>query len=242
APSRTLPRTGLFRGNTAGRPARVTSYRYPTGASGSGEPTPLAGPEQVFRVRLARPVANFGVAIVSRARGVRVEPRVVRAGDEARQVGYTSLPLNLNPYLAQFLDPTLVSGAVLPAAGAYDVVFDSPTRSTAGRFSFRFWVNDTRPPRLRLLTRTPRRGGMLLVAATDAGAGVDPATIRAQVDGAERPARLSGGRVRVPLAGLAPGRHRLVLQVSDYQETRNMENVPAILPNTARLSASFVVR
>ena len=41
---------------------------------------------------------------------------------------------------------------------------------------------------------------------------------------------------------LVPGRHRLVLQVSDYEETRNMENVAAVLPNTRRLVATFVVR
>ncbi|HSC90419.1 MAG TPA: S8 family serine peptidase [Gaiellaceae bacterium] len=239
APSRTLAKTGSYRGNTSGRPARVSSYRYPTGADGGRT---LAGPEQVFRVRLARRAANFGVAVVSRGRGVRVEPRVVRAGDESAQVGYTSLPLNLNPYLAEFLDPALVSGAVLPAAGSYDVVFDSPTRADAGRFSFRFWVDDTRPPHLRLLTRTVRRGGTLLVAARDAGAGVDPATVHARIDGAERAARLVAGRLRLSLEGVGRGRHRLSLQVSDYQETRNMENVPAILPNTARLSATFVVR
>jgi hypothetical protein len=51
---------------------------------------------------------------------------------------------------------------------------------------------------------------------------------------------VAGGRLLVP-AGLARGRHRLVAQVSDLQETRNMENVAAILPNTAHLRATFVV-
>ena len=31
------------------------------------------------------------------------------------------------------------------------------------------------------------------------------------------------------------GSHRLVLRVSDYQESKNMEDVPPILPNTATL-------
>jgi hypothetical protein len=30
--------------------------------------------------------------------------------------------------------------------------------------------------------------------------------------------------------------------VSDYQETRNTENVAAVLPNTSHLAASIVVR
>ena len=41
---------------------------------------------------------------------------------------------------------------------------------------------------------------------------------------------------------MKPGKHRLRLQASDYQESRNMENVPPILPNTRVLSAAIVVR
>ena len=49
--------------------------------------------------------------------------------------GYPSLPLNLNPYLSEFLAPVPAAGAVLPARGTYDVVFDSPSRAdAAGRF------------------------------------------------------------------------------------------------------------
>jgi hypothetical protein len=33
-----------------------------------------------------------------------------------------------------------------------------------------------------------------------------------------------------------------VLQVADYQELKNMENVPQILPNTRRFTATFTVR
>jgi hypothetical protein len=39
-----------------------------------------------------------------------------------------------------------------------------------------------------------------------------------------------------------PGRHRLVFSVADYQELKNMENVPQILPNTRVFSAAFRVR
>ena len=59
----------------------------------------LAGPEQVFRVTLTRPVANFGVVITRREPGVKVEPRIVEDGDENRLTGYAALPTNLNPYL-----------------------------------------------------------------------------------------------------------------------------------------------
>jgi hypothetical protein len=64
----------------------------------------------------------------------------------------------------------------------------------------------------------------------------------ARIDGAERAASFRNGRVFVSTNGLRRGRHTLALQVSDYQETRNMENVGPILPNTGTLRVRFTVR
>ena len=239
-PSATLRRTGTYTGNTAGRPARVSSYGYPERFTGSVRS--LAGPEQVFRVSIARPVSNFGVAILRSGANVRVTPRIVRAGDEQRQVGYTSLPFNLNPYLPSFLAARPASGALRPAPGLYDVVFDTPSRAVAGRFTFRFWIDDTTPPTLALARRSAPAGGELIVRARDAGSGLDPRSLVARVDGKERAAFVGqSGEIRIDLTELRRGRHSLVLQASDYQETRNMENVPQILPNTRRLTATFTI-
>ncbi len=237
-----LTRPGVYRGNNRGKPALVSSYRYPDVPPGSAVTATLAGPEHVFRVSLARPAENFGVVVIGSARGVRVEPRIVVAGDENRLTGFAALPYNNNPYLAQYGEPVLASGAVKPTAGPYDIVFDSPNAANAGTFRFRYWLNDTSPPRAVLRTRTVGRGSPVLVAVSDAGAGVDPSTISVRVDGTVKTAPRRAGIVRVPTTGLAPGRHRLRLQVSDYQESRNMENVPAILPNTRVLTTTFVVR
>ena len=111
--------------------------------------------------------------------------------------------------------------------GDYAVVFDSAARAGAGRFTFRYWVNDVTPPTSR---RRPRpvveRGDPVLVAATDAGSGIYPASIRASHRRSLRVGRgYRGGVVRIPTASLVPGRHRLRLRVSDYQETKNTENV-----------------
>ena len=237
-----LLRPGLYRASNAGRPALVRRYRYPERGPSGVVASDLAGPERVFRVRIARRVANFGVAVVATAPGVRVEPRTVRAGDEDRQVGVTSLPVNLNAYLADFGERRLVSGAVLPAPGSYDVVFDSASRARAGAFTFRFWIDDTTPPRLRLAsTRVPRGDSELVVDAADGGSGVDPASIVARIGGTARRATFRDGRVRIDLRGLRAGRHALRLQVSDYQESRNTENVARILPNTRVLRAVVVV-
>ncbi|HUQ21487.1 MAG TPA: S8 family serine peptidase [Gaiellaceae bacterium] len=236
-----LRRAGIHSATTKGGSSRVARYSYPERPVGLGFSAELPGPERVFRVTLARAAANFGVVITSRATGVRVEPRIVHAGDERRLTGYPALPLNLNPYLRTFGDPVLASGAILPAAGGYDVVFDSPSAARAGKFSFRFWVNDTKPPSAVLRAKRVRHGTQLIVASSDGGSGIDPASVVATVDGAEHPARFAGGRVRIPTGSLTKGSHVLRLQISDYQESRNMENVGPILPNTRILTTPFVV-
>src|SRR4029453_17487579 len=112
--------------------------------------------------------------ILERGGGVRVEPRIVFARDENRQAGPTALPLNTNPYLPTFGQPSPVSSVIRPVPGTYHVVFDSTTRAGAGPFTFRYWVGDETRPRVRLLSRSVRRGGTLTFVATDTGAGIDP--------------------------------------------------------------------
>ena len=233
-PRTTLRRPGIYAGNTAGRKSIVAHYRYPQRA-----PT-LSGPEQVFSVTLTREVANFGVAVLSHASGVRVLPVIAAAGDEDRLQGVAALPVDINPYRASFGAPRPVAGALLPRAGRYDVVFDTRSRRDAGRFTFRFWVNDTRPPSVRALTRTIRRGASLRLAASDgAGAGVDPASLAARVDGKRRGATLRGGVISIGTGRLSAGGHVLVLTVADFQEAKNNENAAKILPNTRTIRLSF---
>jgi hypothetical protein len=240
-----LDRTGVHRGTTRGRPALVSGYRYPENPSGVGVARVLNGPEAVYRVRITRRVANFGVAVTGRARGVQVEPRVVSGLDENRITGYAGLPFSSNPYAAGpfgFRSPAPIAGALSPVPGEYAVVFDSRTRAGAGAFTFRYWVNDVTPPALRLLARVVRRGEPLLVTATDAGSGVDPSSILARVGGSLVSPVVRGATLRIPTGELTPGRHRLELRVSDHQEAKNTENVGPILPNTRTLTTTVTVR
>jgi len=221
-PHRTLHRPGLYHGNTAGKASRVSSYRYPQRGLAQGVPTRLGGPEQVFRFALRRHVANFGAAIIRRARGVRVSPRLVAGSDENRVVGYTGMPVSLNPYQG-FDRAQPIVGAVLPEPGTYELVFDTPTRAKPGAFTFRFWVNDTSPPSIRLLGHTGRIGRPIRVAVRDSGSGVDPRSLQAKVGGRSASssmdavraapirtvsavARPSGASTRA--ATSAPARHR----------------------------------
>jgi subtilisin family serine protease len=232
-----LTRTGTYQGDTRGHPALIDSYRYPDDARSMGVERTLNGPEQVFRVSITRHVANFGVAITNEGHS-NVEPRVVRAGDENRLLGETALPFTSNPYLPAYGTPMPIAGGVLPAPGDYDIVFDSGTAAGAGPFTFRFWINDTTPPHLKLISTS---GGRLRVRATDNGAGVDPRYVRLAVDNLAHSVRYDAAKneVTASLKGLKRGRHSFTLLVSDYQEPKNMENVPKILPNTSRLHRAF---
>jgi subtilisin family serine protease len=239
-PHRTLRTPGVYRGDTKGRASRVSSYRYPELGLVPGVPTRLGGPEQVFRFTLERQVANFGVAIIGHAHGVRVSPRLVAGDDENRLVGYTGVPASLNPYQG-FSSPEPVVGAVLPDPGTYDFVFDTPTGAKPGAFRFRFWVNDTSPPSIRLLGGTRMLGRPLRLAVRDSGSGVDPQSFHVRVDG--RAVRLSytRGVLSVRTKGLRPGKTRLVVSAADYQETKNMEDIGPVLPNTRTLRTTVTL-
>ena len=236
-----LARPGVYRGTTKARPALVTRYRYPESPRGVGVTTVLRGPELVYRFLLTRRVANFGVVITSRSASARVEPRVVAGLDENRLTGHAGLPVNHNPYLEGFHTSVPAAGALSPRPGEYEFVFDSATRAGAGRFAFRFWVNDVTPPRLRVPARVVRAGAALRVLATDAGSGVYPESIVASIDGNRVSTTFRGGVISLPTRGLSAGTHRSSLRVSDYQETKNTENVARILPNTRTLTFTFRV-
>src|SRR5262249_8811726 len=153
--------------------------------------------------------------------------------------------LAIKPYSQRYATPARVVGAIAPTAGTYDVVFDSRSPDSGGRFTFRYWVDDFKPPTLRLLTPTLAAGGLLRIRATDAGSGVDPASLAVTVDGRRVPAAFArtSGMLVVATTSLTAGRHRLYVSAADYQETKNDENRgrPS-LPNTARLNAAFAIR
>ena len=239
-----LRRPGVYRGDTRGRAARVSSYRYPDAPATLGVTVRLPGPEQVFRFRVRGRVANAGAVVLWQAPGSRVSPRLVSAGSEDRLAGYTALPIRLNPYQPGFMAPEPAVGVFRPAPGAYDLVFDTRNRRLAGAFRFRFWVNDVTPPAVRLPVRSVRRGAALVLRVTDHGSGVDGSSLSATVDGGFRRVVYipSTGRAQVPLGALRRGSHRLVFTASDVQETKNNENASALLPNTRRFTATFSVR
>jgi subtilisin family serine protease len=222
----TLTHAGTYHGTTKGGPTRISVYRYPT----AGDAT-YAGPERAYRVRVGS-AANFGVVVLSG----QAAPHVTFAGAEDHLVGYTGLPLDINPYRKSYGVRVKAAGAVLPEPGTYDIVFDTRSSAAAGPFTFHYWVNDVKPPKLRILARSR---GVIRVSATDAGSGVDPQSIAASLDGRPAKVRWNGTTIQITAR---KGRHLLKLSVADYQETKNMEDVPPILPNTTTLRAVVRVR
>ena len=227
-----LARPGVVRGTTVGAPSLVSSYRYPAGGS------TYSGPERVYRINVKGTPANFGVVVL---RG-HVTPLVTEAGNENRLTGYAGLPVDINPYRRTYGAARLVAGSVLPAPGAYDLVLETTPKAKPGPFTIRWWLNDTTPPRLRLL---PMQGDDVSITATDSGSGVDPSSVTAFVDGRAAAATWSAGTFRIHLT---PGRHKLVVSISDFQETKNMEDVlpngqgTSVTPNTATLRTTVVAR
>jgi hypothetical protein len=225
-PLRAIVKPGVYSGTTRGAPSRVSDYRYPIG----GDPT-YPGPERAYMAVVTGRPANMGVVVLTG----KVTPHVVYDGHEDHLAGYAGLPTDLNPYRSTYGRSVRVAGAVLPAVAKYDLVFDTRSAAQAGAFTFRYWINDVSPPRLKL-TRSP---GGVSIAATDAGSGVDPSSVVAVVDG--KPAKAIYAADSFMLK-LAKGTHKLVFQVSDYQEDKNMEDVARILPNTAVLRTTVTVR
>ncbi len=202
----------------------------------------LGGPERVFRVRIASAVANFGARVVSVDRGVSVSPRIVAGGDENRLLGVPALPIDVNPYRDSYGAARSVVAALVPSRGVYDVVFDTLSRTDSGRFAFRLWINDRTPPKATVRTTSPGAGGEIRISVSDAGSGVDPRSARAWIDGLEAPVSVQGNIARVALGAKAPGAHRLVFQISDFQEMKNSESTAGFLPNTRILRTTIHVR
>ncbi len=103
-PARTLHEDGdLSTANTAKRREQASTATGATSTNGDGS---YPGPEVAYVFRVTKPIANFGVAVLSG----HAQPHVVFAGDENHLVGLAGLPSNINPYLEPYGTPRPVAG------------------------------------------------------------------------------------------------------------------------------------
>jgi hypothetical protein len=160
-----------------------------------------------------RPLANFGVAVVSG----RALPHVVFAGDENHLVGYAGLPQALNPYLKELRRDASRRRRRAADARHLRHRVRHALRRVGGTLPFRFWKK-----RHHAAEDQGRLGehGLVVVAIADGGAGVDPRSISATVDGHTARTHFANGKLTFRAE---PGSREIVVTASDYQELKNME-------------------
>jgi Bacterial Ig domain len=205
------------------------------------------GAETLYVTRVNEPAANVGVAIESATPGSLVDPWFLRTANERTVQGYAGTPVNVNDLLPDWHTDVGAAGASFPKLTTFYVAVDSAAdqfthRSLAGAYRLRSWVNDVRPPRVRLLTTRVAAGRPTIVARVqDVRAGVDPLSLTLAYRGV-----LVGASEYDPSTGLTlfplprearelpAGVTHAVISASDYQEGKNISSVgDEILPNTA---------
>jgi minor extracellular serine protease Vpr len=250
-------------GNTESGSDNVRAYRWPTSpfglASLLGVDVPLDehGREQLYFIDVSGRVANVGVRVAEPQLDVRasfedlliapVHPWFLGSPDENDVEGYAGTPVGMNSFLPDFLLDIQTAGTVFPRPGRYYVSIDSGVdpfgRPYAGPYVLRSWVNDVRPPTVRLLTTQVSSGRPTIAfRATDTQAGVDPFTVGIGhafivIGASQFDPRTGIAVVAFPrqVNRLAPGRVTIRLIASDFQESKNVNTEGSdVLPNTAR--------
>jgi hypothetical protein len=239
----------IQRGDTRVGADRVQAYGYPLAPFGNAPDQPLMqedGAEKLYVTHLNVPAANIGVSVLLQSAGSRIDPFLLGARDENEVQGFAGTPVDVNQLTFDYLSPIGAAAASLPRQQAFYVAVDSgrelyTERRLAGRYVLRFWVNDVTPPSVRLLTTRVAAGRPAIVVRTlDAGAGVDPYSITV---GYGR--TLVGASAYDPFTGIAvfplpsqaaklkPGKRKATIQVSDFEEAKNVNSTGTdIMPNT----------
>jgi minor extracellular serine protease Vpr len=239
-------------GDTVNGPNRVSTYCCPAAPFGPppdylGPPMNESGTETLYVTSIDKPVANLGVAIETSSAGSSVDPWFLGSPNERDVQGYAGTPNNVNELMFDFGIDIGTAGASFPKVQRFYVSVDSGSDafthlSLPGHYVLRSWVNDVRPPRIRLVTKRVTAGRPTIVARViDDGAGVDPLSLviayRGVLVGAALYDPTSGSAIfpLPPQASAIPkGRTRAIISASDYQEPKNVNSVgDDILPNTS---------
>ena len=242
----------LQTGDTRRGTSHASAYRYPAAAFGPapnyvGTPVNEDGAEQLYRIRIDEPAANFGAAVIASSPGSLVHPWVLGSRDENDVQGYAGTPVNVNNLTIDYPLDIGAAGTVFPRTKAYYVAVDSGRdpftgRSLGGEYLLRAWINDLEPPAIGLVTARVAAGrSTIALRVLDGGAGVDPYSLvigygRVLVGAAAYDA--ASGIALFPLPRQAPalraGRRNLAASAADFQEAKNVDSVgDELLPNTA---------
>jgi subtilisin family serine protease len=253
-----IPLKKLQSGDTRSGEDRARVYRWPTspfsilGIFGVDPSVFDDGKEKVYALDLPKQAVNAGVVVVRPAPKLGanitallssnqpIHPWFLNSLDENDVTGYAGIPVNVNGSMPDFLYSIGASGGVFLPAGRYYVSVDSGRDLFTGRplhgpYVLRSWVNDVKPPKVELLTKTISSGRPTIVAkVTDAQAGVDPFSLRLffgppkrieEVGGATYDDRTGIATFSIPREALAlePGTQFMRIVASDYQEAKNID-------------------
>jgi subtilisin family serine protease len=242
----------LQEGDTAKGTNNVTSYCCPSEAFGpppgyAGAPMNEDGAEHLYYTDVNEPIVNFGVSVLGASAGALIDPFVLGSKDENDVQGYAGIPTDVNALTFDANVDVGAAGVQFPRLQRFYVAVDSradpfTNKSQKGQYLLNAWENDLTPPSVRILTTRITAGRPLIVAAAaDLQSGVDPLSLVINYDNA-----LVGASDFDPVTGLVvfgipaaapafkPGKTKLIMQASDYQEAKNINTVGSdIYPNTA---------
>ena len=263
-----LPLRTMQSGDTRTGEDRARVYRWPTspfsilGIFGVDPSVNDDGKEKIYALDITRQAVNAGVVVVRPAPKLNVSitalfssnapihPWFLGSLDENDVLGYAGIPVNVNGQLPDFLFSIGASGGVFLPPGRYYVAVDSGRdlfngRSLAGPYTLRSWVNDVRPPVVRVLTKTLSSGRPTIVAkVTDAKSGPDPLSFQLFYGPSTRREAV-GATTFDPATGIAAfsipreafplvkGSQFMVIVASDFQEAKNINTEgDSPMPNT----------
>ena len=255
-------------GDTRSGEDRASVYRWPTspfsilGIFGVDPSVNDDGKEKIYSLDISKQAVNAGVVVVRPAPRLNasitallssnqpIHPWFMGSLDENDVLGYAGIPVNVNGSLPDFLYSIGTSGGVFLPPGRYYVSVDSGRdlftgRSLAGPYVLRSWVNDVKPPTVRVLTKTMSSGRPTIVAKiTDAKSGVDPLSLQLFFGPSTRQSTV-GATLFDPSTGIAafsvpreslplePGTQFMQVVASDFQESKNINtDSDSPLPNT----------
>jgi minor extracellular serine protease Vpr len=263
-----VPLKTLQSGDTRSGDNRASVYRWPTspfsilGIFGVDPSVNDDGKEKVYSLDISKQAVNAGVVVVRPAPKLNVSitsllssnqpihPWFLGSLDENDVLGYAGIPVNVNGSEPDFLYSIGASGGVFLPPGRYYVSVDSGRdlftgRPLAGPYVLRSWVNDVKPPVVRVLTHTISSGRPTIVAKiTDAKSGVDPLALQLFFGPATRQQSV-GATLFDPATGIAafsipreanalePGSQFMQLVAPDFQEAKNINTEGSSpFPNT----------
>src|SRR4051812_3478070 len=205
------------------------------------------GAEHLYSFDVVQPIVNFGVSVLAASPGALIDPFVLGSKDENDVQGYAGIPTDVNSLTFDAGVDVGAAGVQFPRLQRFFVSVDSradpfTNKSQKGQYLLNAWVDDLTPPAVRIVnTRISAGRPLILAQARDLQSGVDPLSLVIGYGDV-----LVGASAYDPVSGLVvfgipaaapkfkPGKTRLVMQASDYQEAKNINTVgDDIYPNTS---------